>query len=123
MVIRRVAMVAAVVLSLGGAPALAAEGGRLDLTLAGAEPVAGANGPACRLSFLAENGLGADLVALVLEAVIFTRDGSVERLLLLDFRAAALGGRPCARLFGACAARRARGGRRRRGGRGRASGR
>lgn len=79
-------MAAALALSLGGAPALAEEGGRLGLTLAGAEPVAGANGPACRLSFLAENGLGADLAALVLEAVIFTRDGSVERLLLLDFR-------------------------------------
>jgi len=73
-------------LLLGGAPALAGEEDTLGLTLAGADPAEGAAGPACRLSFLAENGLGTDLAALVLEAVIFTKDGSVERLLLLDFR-------------------------------------
>ncbi|WP_146673517.1 hypothetical protein [Thioclava sp. F36-6] len=38
------------------------------------------------MSFLAENGLESDLDALVVEAVIFTRAGGVERLLLLDFR-------------------------------------
>ena len=55
---------------------------RLSLTLAGATEAEGA----CRLSFLAENGLGSDLDELVVEAVIFTRAGAVERLLLLDFR-------------------------------------
>ena len=40
---------------------------------------------ACRLTFLAENGLGADLDALVLEAVLFTAEGDVDRLTLFDF--------------------------------------
>jgi len=65
------------------APPLAAqEAPRLGLTLAGAAP----EGAACRLSFLAENRLDADLSALVLEAVVFTKAGEVERLMLLDFR-------------------------------------
>jgi len=53
---------------------------------------------ACRLTFLAENGLGADLGALVLEAVLFTRDGTVERLTLFDFGALPAG-RPRVRQF------------------------
>lgn len=40
----------------------------------------------CRMSFVAMNGLGGDLSALVLEAVIFTLEGEVERLALLDFQ-------------------------------------
>lgn len=67
---------------LAAAPAAAETAPRLAVTLAGADQVDGA----CRLSFLAENALGADLSALALEAVIFDRDGGVERLLLLDFR-------------------------------------
>lgn len=71
---------------LAGPMARAEGAGQLGLTLAGADPAEGTTGPACRLSFLAENGLGSDLSAMVLEAVLFTREGSVERLLLLDFR-------------------------------------
>lgn len=40
----------------------------------------------CRMTFVAMNGLGRDLSALVLEAVIFTPEGQVERLALLDFQ-------------------------------------
>ena len=40
----------------------------------------------CRVTFVATNGLGADLAALVLEAVIFTPEGQVDRLALLDFQ-------------------------------------
>jgi hypothetical protein len=40
---------------------------------------------ACRLTFLARNALGADLDALVLEAVLFTTQGTVDRLTLFDF--------------------------------------
>ncbi|MBA83905.1 MAG: hypothetical protein CML60_08645 [Rhodobacteraceae bacterium] len=69
---------------MGGALAspVVASDARLSLTLAGAAPAEGA----CRLSFLAENQIGTDLDAMVLEAVIFTASGTVDRLLLLDFR-------------------------------------
>jgi hypothetical protein len=53
---------------------------------------------ACRLTFLAENALGADLDALVLEAVLFTAEGSVDRLTLFDFGALPAG-RPRVRQF------------------------
>lgn len=41
----------------------------------------------CRITFVATNTLGADIAALVVEAVIFTPDGLVDRLALLDFAA------------------------------------
>ena len=53
---------------------------------------------ACRLTFLAENGLGADLDALVLEAVLVTAEGDVDRLTLFDFGALPAG-RPRVRQF------------------------
>ncbi|RDC71016.1 hypothetical protein DLJ49_16575 [Rhodovulum sp. 12E13] len=53
---------------------------------------------ACRLTFLAENALGADLDALVLEAVLFTTQGTVDRLTLFDFGALPAG-RPRVRQF------------------------
>jgi hypothetical protein len=40
----------------------------------------------CRMTFVATNGLGADISALVLEAVIFSPEGLVARLVLLDFQ-------------------------------------
>jgi hypothetical protein len=52
----------------------------------------------CRLTFLAENALGGDLDALVLEAVLFTADGAVDRLTLFDFGALPAG-RPRVRQF------------------------
>ncbi|MGP1358423.1 hypothetical protein [Roseicyclus sp.] len=42
---------------------------------------------ACRLTFLAENGLGADVEALTLETVLIDREGVVERLTLFEFGA------------------------------------
>lgn len=41
----------------------------------------------CRLTFMATNGLGADLNRLVLETVLITTDGLVDRLTLFDMRA------------------------------------
>jgi len=40
---------------------------------------------ACRLTFMAENTLGADLEALALETVLIATDGQVERLTLFEF--------------------------------------
>lgn len=57
-------------------PALAIELNRID-------PLDGA----CRLTFMAENTLGADLETLALETVLIDRDGQVERLTLFDFGA------------------------------------
>jgi hypothetical protein len=42
---------------------------------------------ACRLTFLAENGLGADVEALTLETVLIDTAGVVERLTLFEFGA------------------------------------
>lgn len=57
------------------APAL-----RIELNAAEPQP------EACRLVFLAENGLGADLSSLVIEAVVFDQAGKVMLLTLFDFR-------------------------------------
>jgi hypothetical protein len=59
-----------------------AEGARLSVELNAAEDTGGG----CRLTFLADNALGADLSSLVLETVLITREGLVERLTLLDFQ-------------------------------------
>jgi hypothetical protein len=42
---------------------------------------------ACRLTFMVENAMGADLDALALETVLFDADGLVERLTLFEFGA------------------------------------
>jgi hypothetical protein len=68
-------------------PALASEpvagdGARLSIELNALEEQDGA----CRLIFVAENETGADLSALVLEAVLFDGEGRVAALTLLDFR-------------------------------------
>lgn len=84
--VRPVALLAvalAATASVSATAAAAQEGGTLALTLAGAEP----QGGACRLSFLVENRMPVDLDALVLEAVMFSRAGMVDRLMLLDFQA------------------------------------
>jgi hypothetical protein len=66
----------------------------LSLQLNTVEGVEGA----CRVTFLAQNGLGSDLRALVLEAVLFTTDGAVDRLTLFDFGTLPAG-RPRVRQF------------------------
>jgi hypothetical protein len=62
--------------------ALSAETPVLGIELNAVEDRAGG----CRMTFVATNGLGADLSALVLEAVIFSPEGLVARLVLLDFQ-------------------------------------
>lgn len=71
-----------------------APGPALAVELNGAETVEGA----CRLTFLVESDLGADLSQLALETVILTTDGIVERLTLFDFRDLPAG-RPRVRQF------------------------
>jgi hypothetical protein len=55
----------------------------LSLELNRLDPLEGA----CRLTFLAENGLGSDLASLSLETVLIDREGRVERLTLFEFGA------------------------------------
>jgi hypothetical protein len=63
-----------------GAPAAAQEGG-LALELNRIDAAEGA----CRLTFMVENRLGAELGALALETVLIDTDGVVERLTLFEF--------------------------------------
>ena len=63
-------------------PASAAAEAALTIELNALEPQENA----CRMIFVAENAAGADLDALVLEAVLFDRGGRVAALTLLDFR-------------------------------------
>jgi hypothetical protein len=65
------------------APSLADEAAepRLSLELNRIDPLDGA----CRLTFMARNGLGADLAALALETVLIDAEGQVDRLTLFDF--------------------------------------
>lgn len=53
---------------------------------------------ACRMIFLVENMLGADLETVVFETVLFKTDGSVDRLTLFDFQKLPQG-RPRVRQF------------------------
>ena len=78
----RASLVPLLLATLTGTP-LHAEAPKLSLELnAVAEQDSG-----CRITFVATNTLGADIAALVVEAVIFTPDGLVDRLALLDFAA------------------------------------
>lgn len=58
-------------------------GGNLSLELNRVDALEGA----CRLTFLAENGLGLDLETLSLETVLIDSQGRVERLTLFEFGA------------------------------------
>ncbi len=74
----------ALLLSLAALPAIAAAEDappKLALELNRIDPLDGA----CRLTFMAENGLGTDLRGLALETVLIDTDGQVERLTLFDF--------------------------------------
>ena len=55
----------------------------LSLTLDGLSSVDGA----CRVTFVARNGLTADVASLVVEAVAFGSEGAVARIALFDFGA------------------------------------
>ena len=67
---------------------------QLALELNSAADVEGA----CRLTFVVENSLAADVSSLVLEAVIFDANGGVNRLTLFDFQSVP-SGRPRVRQF------------------------
>ena len=70
------------------APAAAQEAApRLGLELNRVDPVDGA----CRLTFMAENELGADVDVLSLETVLIDTEGRVERLTLFEFGAVPYG--------------------------------
>lgn len=72
------------ILSLNAAPTHAQdEAAALSLELNRIDTLDGA----CRLTFLAENRLGAELSALSLETVLIGTDGRVERLTLFEFGA------------------------------------
>ena len=55
--------------------------GRVAVELNGAQTVE----DRCKLTFVITNGLGADLDQAVYETVLFTTDGTVDRLTLFDF--------------------------------------
>ncbi|WP_323006447.1 hypothetical protein [Pseudorhodobacter sp.] len=67
-------------------PAAAQSLQSLAVELNTAEDLGATTGMACRLSFLAENKLGADLSAVVFEVVVLNAQGQVDRLTLLDFQ-------------------------------------
>lgn len=68
-------------------PAGADETAALSVELNAVEP----REAACRLTFVVENRLGADLDALVFETVLFDRSGQVLTLTLFDFGAVPVG--------------------------------
>lgn len=73
--------VAALCIALS-APALAEEAvPAISVELNALDPVEGA----CRLVFVARNGLEADVASLILEAVAFDPEGGVARISLFDF--------------------------------------
>ena len=92
----RAAAAALALLAMGGAifPAIAQDKGVLSLELNRLEQVEGG----CRLAFVAQNGLAADLEGVAFEIVIFDADGRVQRLTVFDFGALPAG-RPRVRQF------------------------
>lgn len=79
----RLSAIAAALLAAGPTFAQDASSGRLSLELNRLDALDGA----CRLTFMAENGLAADLDALSLETVLIDTEGRVERLTLFEFGA------------------------------------
>jgi len=73
----------ALCLLLAVAPAAASDAPAPALTVE--LNAAAQEGEACRLTFVVENGLGADLTSAVFETVLFDRAGQVLTLTLFDF--------------------------------------
>lgn len=99
MVARMVTCGLVAALALAGASAAPAEdapdaGGALVIEL----NAAAQEEDACRLTFVVENGLGADLTSAVFETVLFDREGRVLTLTLFDFQDLPAG-RPRVRQF------------------------
>ncbi|TQV66678.1 hypothetical protein [Aliiroseovarius halocynthiae] len=63
-------------------PATSPEGGELSIELNSTETMSSG----CRLTFMAVNTTGADLGQVVLETVLFGKDGAVITLSLFDFQ-------------------------------------
>lgn len=64
-----------------------AQGQNLQISLNTVEP----QPEACRLTFVADNGTGAEITRLVIEAVLFTKAGQVAQFTLFDFAALPMG--------------------------------
>lgn len=62
-------------------PSAEVQDGALSIELNDASEAEGG----CRLTFLVENALGADLTALSLEAAVLTTEGQVQQVTLFDF--------------------------------------
>ncbi len=76
-------LLAAAALSLLALPAIAEDGAKsLQLDLNALQPAQ----DACRVTFLATNGLGAGLDKASFELAIFGKDGVIQRVVLLDFK-------------------------------------
>ena len=72
-------------LPLGAWPALAqqaASAPEITLELNGAEP----SDKGCRLTFVVNNGLGAELTKAAFEIALYNKSGVVDRLTVLDFK-------------------------------------
>jgi hypothetical protein len=105
MVMNRTCRTAAPVLFLAASavvaglpPASAADGASGDATLGIELNSVSQEGAACRLVFVVENGMGADLSSAVFETVLFDSEGRVVTLTLFDFGALPAG-RPRVRQF------------------------
>jgi hypothetical protein len=84
--------------ALTGAAPAAAENAAAEPALIVELNAVGQQGDACRLTFVAENGLGADVASAVFETVLFDREGQVLTLTLFDFQDLP-SGRPRVRQF------------------------
>jgi hypothetical protein len=82
----------------GAFPAAAADGASGEATLGVELNAVSQEGASCRLVFVVENGMGADLSSAVFETVLFDSDGRVVTLTLFDFGALPEG-RPRVRQF------------------------
>lgn len=71
------------VLAMVVVPAAAQQAPSLALELNALQP----SDSGCRVSFLASNGLGADLGKAVFEVALFGAGGAIDRLVSLDFKA------------------------------------
>jgi hypothetical protein len=75
-------LTSALAMSLGPAPAWAQSAPALSLELNAAQP----SEKGCRLTFVVNNALGADLSKAAFEIALFNAAGVVDRLTVLDFK-------------------------------------
>ncbi len=80
--LRRAVLAILAAAAAGPADAQEADARSLSIELNALQPSEGG----CRLSFVATNGLGADISGVSFETVLFDKAGLVERMSVLDFR-------------------------------------